>query len=128
MRIIRSILVSTLCASFMLPALQIVPARAATLPKPGIASDANVIQVQRRRGYYGNRRYYGYRGRGYRGPNPGAVFGAIVAGALIAAAIREGRASDDDLIRCEEEFRSFDRETGTYITHEGEERICPYLR
>ena len=29
---------------------------------------------------------------------------------------------------CEETFRSFDRRTGTYVTYDGERRLCPYLR
>jgi hypothetical protein len=52
------------------------------------------------------------------------IFGAIIAGALIAAAIREGRAHEDDIARCEEDFYSFDPRTGTYINRYGEERCA----
>ena len=130
MRLTRSILVPVLCASIMAPALLAAPANAAPLPKPGIAKGENITKVYRRgrgwrRGYRYRRRYYrrGYR-RGY---GAGVLIGGIIVGTLIAAAIREGRARDDDIRRCAYEFRSFDPETGTYITYEGEERVCPYL-
>jgi hypothetical protein len=110
----------------MAPALLAVSANAAPLPKPGIATDENITKIQGRgRGW---RRGYGYRRGGYRrGYGAGAIIGGIIAGTLIAAAIRERRAGDDDMRRCAYEFRSFDPVTGTYITYEGEERICPYL-
>jgi hypothetical protein len=113
-----------------MPALQVAPANAAPLPKPGIEKSENITKVQRRgRGW---RRGYRYRRgpyrRGYRrGYGAGALIGGIIAGTIIAAAIREGRARDYDIRRCAYEFRSFDPVTGTYITYEGEERICPYL-
>jgi hypothetical protein len=34
----------------------------------------------------------------------------------------------DAIARCASRFRSFNAHTGTYITYEGEERLCPYLR
>lgn len=37
------------------------------------------------------------------------------------------RWSEAALDRCEEQFRSFDRRTGTYTTYDGEKRLCPYL-
>jgi len=129
-RLTRSILVPVLCASLIMPALQVAPANAAPLPKPGIEKSENITKVQRRgRGW---RRGYRYRRgpyrRGYRrGYGAGALIGGIIAGTIIAAAIREGRARDYDMRRCAYEFRSFDPVTGTYITYEGEERICPYL-
>jgi hypothetical protein len=46
---------------------------------------------------------------------------------LVAPAIREGRATPEDMARCAARFRSFDRETGTYVTFGGELRVCPYL-
>ena len=130
MRLARSILVPVLCASLMAPALLSASASAAPLPKPGIAEGENITKVDRRgRGW---RRGYRYRRRPYRrgyrrGFGAGALIGGIIAGTLIAAAIREGRARDYDMRRCAYEFRSFDPVTGTYITYEGEERICPYL-
>lgn len=130
MRLTRAILVPVLCASLMVPAFVAVPASAVPLPKPGIEKGEQITKVQRRgRGW---RRGYRYRRgpyrRGYRrGYGAGALIGGIIAGTIIAAAIREGRARDYDMRRCAHEFRSFDPVTGTYITYEGEERICPYL-
>lgn len=46
---------------------------------------------------------------------------------LIAPAILEGRASEEAMARCAERFRSFDKRTGTYVTYQGELRVCPYL-
>lgn len=113
----KTILASILCASLMLPALPQAPASAAPLSKTlaasGSGSDVTLIG----------------RGRGWgRGPGPGVIIGGIVAGTLIAAAIREGRAHEDDIERCYEDFPSFDGRTGTYINRYGEERVCPYLR
>ena len=54
--------------------------------------------------------------------------GGLVAGALIADSVREGSASEDDMERCASTFRSFDPDTGTYVTYGGEVRVCPYLR
>lgn len=34
----------------------------------------------------------------------------------------------DAIARCASRFRSFNARTGTYITYDGEERLCPYLR
>ena len=126
MRLIRSILVPVLCASLIAPAFYAVTASAAPLPKPGITNGEKITKVQRRgRGW---RRGYGYRRGPYRrGYGAGALIGGIIVGTIIAAAIRERRAGDDDMRRCAYEFRSFDPVTGTYITYEGEERVCPYL-
>ena len=130
MRLSISILVPIVCASLMAPALLSASANAAPLPKPGISKNENITTVQRRgRGWRGG---YGYGRRPYRrgyrrGYGAGALIGGIIAGTLIAAAIRQGRARDNDVRRCAYEFRSFDPETGTYITYEGEERVCPYL-
>ncbi|HEY8246637.1 MAG TPA: BA14K family protein [Hyphomicrobium sp.] len=115
MKRIKSTIASLICASLMVPALPFAQASAAPLGKPTITiGDSYVTHV-------------GRGGRGW-GPGPGAIIGGIIAGTLIAAAISEGRAHEDDIARCEYEFRSFDRHTGTYINRYGEERICPYLR
>lgn len=77
----------------------------------------------------GGRGYgHGHYGRwhGHRGWAPGIV-GGLVAGALIAGAIREGRADDADFARCEDRYRSFDRASGTYLGSDGERHVCPYL-
>ena len=121
MRMTRSILVPVLCASLIAPAFYAVTASAAPLPKPGITNGEKIIKVKRR----GRR---GHHRRGHRhGYGAGALIGGIIVGTIIAAAIRERRAGDDDLRRCAYEFRSFDPVTGTYVTYEGEERVCPYL-
>jgi len=49
------------------------------------------------------------------------------ADAIIAPAILEGRASEEDMAQCAAEFRSFDARTGTYVRYGGEVRVCPYL-
>ena len=36
-------------------------------------------------------------------------------------------ANRDGMQRCAETFRSFDPQTGTYVTYQGETRFCPYL-
>jgi hypothetical protein len=46
---------------------------------------------------------------------------------LIAPALLEGRATQEDLDRCAAEFVSFDSRTGTYMATSGEPRVCPYL-
>jgi hypothetical protein len=113
---IKHLLIPVLCASLLAPVVPATQVAAAPLPKPGITSADTVVLVGRR----GRHRH---RGRGAAG-----VIGAIIAGTLIAAAIREGRADKYDLRRCEEDFPDFDYETGTYINRYGDERICPYLR
>lgn len=37
-------------------------------------------------------------------------------------------AGGSGVARCEAEFRSFNRRTGTYTTYGGETKVCPYLR
>lgn len=46
---------------------------------------------------------------------------------LVAPALLEGRASQEDIDRCAAEFPSFDAATGTYLTGSGDELVCPYL-
>jgi len=114
----KRILVPAVCASLIISALPAPQANATSLPKPGIGAEKNITLV-------------GRRGRGrhrHRGHGAAGIIGAIIAGTLIAAAIREGRADDADLRRCDEDFPDFDYETGTYINRYGDERICPYLR
>lgn len=73
-------------------------------------------------------RYYGHRWHRH-GPGIGlGIVGGLVAGALIADSVREGSASEDDMELCASTFRSFDPDTGTYVTYGGEVRVCPYLR
>jgi hypothetical protein len=75
------------------------------------------------------------RGRGYdrgrgRGRGSGAAIGAgiaagIIGGAIIADQARRQAAEDDAVRYCMSRFRSYNPETGTYITSRGEERPCP---
>lgn len=46
---------------------------------------------------------------------------------LIAPAIVEGRATQEDLDRCAARYKSFKPETGTYLAAPGSTRVCPYL-
>ena len=122
MKRVNSIVASVVCAAIVVPLLPVGVAQAAPWSKPSFTiGDGDVTLVQRRRHHRHHRR----------GGGPGAaaaIFGGIIAGALIASAIREGRAEERDIRRCEEDFRSFDPRTGTYINRYGEERVCPYLR
>ncbi len=117
MKPMKKILIPILCASLVATTFA-APVSAASLPKPAFSADSGITLVDRR-------------GRGYgrhRGPGAVGIIGAIIAGTLIAAAVREGRARPSDMERCDEDFRDFDPRTGTYINRYGEERICPYLR
>jgi hypothetical protein len=109
-KLFKSTIASLVWASLLVPALPLAGANAAPVAKTTINRDGGITLA---------------RGRGW---GVGALIGGIVGGALIASAIREGRADDRDMRRCEEDFRSFDPRTGTYINRYGEERICPYLR
>ena len=111
MRRTKSTIAALLCASLILPALPVTQAIAAPVGKTTITKTYDGVTLVGRRGW-----------------GPGALFGGIIAGALIATAIREGRADDRDMRRCDEDFRGFDPRTGTYINRYGEERVCPYLR
>ena len=121
---LKPFLVPVFCASLLAPSLPVVQAAAAPLPRAGVGSDDGSVVLVDRRGYGRHRGH----GRGHGGSGAVGVIGAIIAGTLIAAAIREGRAHEEDLERCDEDFPDFDYETGTYINRYGEERICPYLR
>ena len=47
--------------------------------------------------------------------------------AVADPAIPEAGAAEEAMRRCAATFRSFDAETGTYVTYRGEVRRCPYL-
>jgi hypothetical protein len=117
---LRSSIACIVCASLVVPLLPATNAGAAPLPKPGISADDAIVLVDRRG------RGRGYR-RGNRGMGAAGIIGAIIAGTIIAAAIREGRADERDIERCDEDFPDFDPRTGTYIDRYGDERVCPYL-
>jgi hypothetical protein len=72
--------------------------------------------------------YWRGHGGGWGWWGPGALFGGIVGGALIASAVAEHRADRVDMDRCARDFPDFSYRTGTYIDRRGNERICPYLR
>ena len=80
----------------------------------------------RYRPYYGYGPYYRpyYRPYGYYAPPPVAYYETrpyIVQ--------RARPAGDPDAIaRCASRFKSFNANTGTYVTSEGGQRLCPYLR
>jgi hypothetical protein len=72
--------------------------------------------------------YWRGHGGGWGWWGPGALFGGIVGGALIASAVAEHRADRVDMDRCARDFPEFSYRTGTYIDRRGNERVCPYLR
>ena len=77
--------------------------------------------AQRGRGRGGGGRGRG-RGRGYGGAAVGAGIAAgIIGGAIIADQARRSSAVE----YCMQRFRSYNPETGTYISSRGEERPCP---
>jgi len=89
-------------------------------PKAAATLEDGVSKVDWR--YRGGRRYWN-------GPGIGlGILGGVVAGAIIADAVRERRATPYAMDRCAHDFGSFDYRTGTYITYYGEVRVCPYLR
>jgi len=116
----KKLLIPVLCAGLLAPALPVAQAQAAPLPKSGISAAGSVTLV--------GRRGRGWRGRRHHGHGAAGIIGAIIAGTLIAAAVREGRAHEADLRQCDEDFPDFDYRTGTYIDRHGDERVCPYLR
>lgn len=107
---VKSTIASIVCASMLVPMLPLAGAYAAPVAKTAIAKQSDVTLT------------------GGRGWGVGALIGGIVGGALIATAIREGRADDRDMRRCARDFPGFSYRTGTYITRYGDERVCPYLR
>ena len=119
-------------AALICGAIMVQPASAGALPMAAavaggqVASEAgasNVIEVRSRHRYYHRHRHHRHRGAGAFGA--GLAVGIV--GALIAKGISESSANDR-IARCARDFRSFDPDTGTYITRSGEERLCPYLR
>lgn len=94
-------------------------------PLPLEATTANILKVQSRK-----------RRRRRIGRNIGIGVGAAIIGGIIANEAAKARQREyeerrdrqvDAEIRCEETFRSYDPNTGTYIGYDGIERPCPYL-
>ncbi len=110
MKLIKSTITSIVCASMLVPVLPLAGGQAAPVRKTTIDTQSGVTLA---------------RGPGW---GVGALIGGLVGGALIASAIREGRADDRDIRHCAADFRSFDPRTGTYINRDGEVRGCHYLR
>ena len=82
--------------------------------------------IQYRRGY-SNRGYYERRRRD-NGLEIGlGIAGAIIGGAIIAESVRRNSAEQSGYTRCSRAFRSFDPDTGTYTSYDGETLRCPYL-
>lgn len=104
---------------------------AGVIPRTGVQVTApqKTFQVAKKRSKSA-RRFVKKRRRAHRRArryNPGAW----IAVGIIAALIAEGMAYDDidyAMQRCAERYYSFDWRTGTYITYDGRERLCPYLR
>jgi hypothetical protein len=117
---LKQILAPVLCAALVAPALPAQRASAAPLARQSISAGAGTVLVDYR--YRGHRRHHG---GGY---GAAGIIGAIIAGTIVAAAIRDGRAHETDLQRCDQDFEDFDPDTGTYIDRHGRERVCPYLR
>lgn len=67
--------------------------------------------------------------RHHRGHYKGVEIGIGIAilGLLAAEAAKSGGYSKA-VRRCARTYRSFDRDSGTYVTYGGEVRLCPYLR
>ncbi len=111
MKPLNKFIVPFICASLLAPSLPVASANAAPFAKPAVAAHDGVTLA-----------------RWGRGPGPLGIFGAIVAGTIVAAAITEHRARHEDMEHCAADFYSFNWRTGTYINRYGEERVCPYLR
>ena len=97
------------------------------LAERGSENSKNLVAYRGSHGSYGDHRNYGYSGHRGHGLRGAGIIGGIVVGALIAGAIRESRADESDVSRCQETYKSFDSETGTYMGYDGERHICPYL-
>lgn len=124
MRVLAKKVVTPVLALSLVAGLLPMTAQATPLPQLVAKTDQSVNLSEQAR----YRRGYGWRHRHHGGRGAAAIVGGIIAGAIIAGAVREGRAADRDMERCADEFRSFNHRTGTYVTYEGNEVVCPYLR
>ena len=94
-----------------------------TAAATGVMMTAGVSPAMAQRGRgRGDRGRGRGRGRGYGGAAVGAGIAAgIIGGAIIADQARRSSAVE----YCMQRFRSYNPETGTYISSRGEERPCP---
>jgi hypothetical protein len=106
----RKLIAPLLYSSLLTTSLPLTSASAAPFAAPAAASHEGVTLA-----------------RWGRGPGPLGIFGAIIAGTLVAAAISEHRARREDMAHCAADFPYFNPRTGTYINRYGQERVCPYL-
>jgi hypothetical protein len=113
--------------------LTVAPASA----QPGLAlTPLNGLAAQSTR-LVENAQYRGrhYRGsRGYRSGRSGrntaiGIGGLIIGGILLSEAARSDHRRDhaSDWQRCDQQYRSFERDTGVYTGYDGRRRVCPYL-
>jgi hypothetical protein len=128
-------ILSSIAAAVVATVILAAPASAAPFtPAANLTLDKSTgADLVRYRGYRGG--YYRHDGRHYRyarrnrGLGIGlGIAGAVIGGAIIADQIRrsESRGSDG-YERCARTFRSFDPDTGTYTTYDGDVVPCPYL-
>lgn len=136
---------SAICASGSLAA----PVSSSVVaPRVASAFEDNVVKVQRRyrnfrgpairRGYVGPRfvrpgpRYYGGPRYYRRGPGWGTGLaigaGALVGAILLSEAARAEYRRSGAWQRCADDYVSFDWDTGTIVTYDGDVVLCPYLR
>lgn len=83
--------------------------------------------MRRGRGYHRGRRGYNRGRRGYwrRDVNPGAAVAAGIFGAAVAAAIASsGMSTSQYHAACDRKYKTYDRETGTYMGYDGERHPC----
>jgi len=96
-----------------------------TIAMTGVVMTSSVSPAMAQRGR-GNRGGGGGRGRGGGGVGLGVGIAAgIIGGAIIADQYRRRRGDDDAVAYCSQRFRSYNPETGTYISAGGIERPCP---
>ncbi len=98
-RPMKQLLIPLLCASLVVPALSVPQAGATPLPQAGIGSSAGIVLVDR----------HGHMAAttAAAGDLP-ASSARIIAGTMIAAAIREHRARPSDMEACDRDFPDFD--------------------
>jgi hypothetical protein len=88
-----------------------------------MTSSVSTAMAQRGRGRGGGGRGRGGGGRGV-GIGLGVAAG-VIGGAIIADQYRRRQSEDDAVRYCMQRFRSYNPETGTYISAGGIERPCP---